>query len=127
LVATSPDDRLRAKNSAPPPGDRYHVQLELSDAQQGVGGFPTDQIFFGGLEQDSTEPTQANSRLRTLWLAGPIATSLVGSDVDYRDRFDRLKTKTAYAMTTLAESGESHPLNRQHAAFHQSLIFFQRI
>jgi hypothetical protein len=43
------------------------------------------------------------------------------------NRFDRLKIKRAYAMTTLAESGDSHALDRQHATFHQSLIFFLRI
>jgi hypothetical protein len=41
MVATRPDDRLRAKNSAPPLADRYHVRLELSAPQQEVGGFPT--------------------------------------------------------------------------------------
>jgi hypothetical protein len=60
MVATRPDNRLRAKSLAPPPDDGYRVRLQLSAARQGVGGLLRPHDFRRGLEYDSAAPAYTN-------------------------------------------------------------------
>jgi hypothetical protein len=91
--------------------------------------FPCLTKFAGGPEHDFAAPAYASRPEMAATMAGRADRKVPGrvgmSTIGYR--FDWLKTKRAYAIAKLADSGESHALDRHYVTLHQPLIFLRRL